>query len=127
MACKLFTIVMALLIVGMPVFAQQAPQTEIQIATKDAKQDAQQNVSMLAWGAYGLGCWIVALPHALIGNPEIPVDRLMGKPPEYVNTYTLVYRQYAKRRRLQAAAIGCGVGTALGYFMQPFILNALDY
>jgi len=114
---------MALLLLTVPVYAQV---NEVQQATVDAKQDAEDNVSLLAWGAAGFACSFCAPLYALIAKPEVPVDRLMGKSPEYVSTYTAVYQQRAKNRRIQASVIGCGIASGVSLLMQPFLLQALE-
>ena len=133
MTFRLFALVMAVLIFSMPcITLAQQPHTaeerqETEQAISDAIADAQQYISSFAWVAYGFTCAIVALPHALIGEAEIPIHRLLGKSPEYVKTYTLVYQQHAKRKRLQAAAIGCGISSAIssiGTYIVYTVYNA---
>ena len=106
-------IFMALLVFVMPqiVIAQQT--SEIQQATEDARRDASLNVSPFAWGAAGFVCGCFAPAYALLAKPEVPVGALLGKTPVYVDAYTRVYQQNAKRQRLQAAIIGCAVGSAV--------------
>ena len=64
----------------------------------------------------GIGC--------IIGNsiPMIPVyfypispppERLIGKTPEYVASYTNAYKTKTEQLRIKAASIGAGVGTGL--------------
>ena len=52
--------------------------------------------------------------YAYVSTPQVPAHQLIGKSAAYVKTYTAVYKQYAKRRRIQATAIGCGCGVAAG-------------
>ena len=99
---------------------------DVEQASVDARSDAKQNVSPFAWGAYGFACSIVALPHAFLGTPEVPFERLIGKSPDYVNTYTRVYQQSAKRRRLQSAAIGCGIGVGVSTLTNLILLPQLS-
>ena len=40
-------------------------------------------------------------------NPSPPVDRLVGKSPEYIERYTEAYRKKARRIRTQSAVAGC--------------------
>ena len=87
--------------------------SSIEQAIVDAERDAKQNISPITWGTYGCACALVALPHALIGTPDIPVYTLIGKSPAYINTYILLYQHKATHRRLEAAAIGCGLGSVL--------------
>ena len=93
---------------------------DVQQATADAKNDATLNTSMLAWGLGGVACGCFAPIYAQFKTPHVPVERLVGKSATYISTYEQVYRSQAKRRRLQAAAIGCGIGAGLS-----LLLNAL--
>ena len=120
-------IFMALLVLVMPqiVIAQQA--SEIQQATQDARRDVALNVSPVAWGAAGFVCGCFAPAYAYLSMPEVPVGALLGKSPAYVDTYTAVYQENAKRRRLQAAVIGCAVGSAVSTaYSYLFVLPQLD-
>ena len=123
MVFKLFSLVIALLMLVAPVFAQM---NDFQIATADAKRDAKNDVSMLAWGAGGFVCSCLAPIYAYFNKPVAPAHRFIGKSSTYVDTYTLVYRQNVKRRRIQASVIGCGAASLLGTLMQPMLLNALE-
>ena len=49
-----------------PVLAQV---DEVQIATTDAKKDAKNDVSMLAWGAGGFVCSCLAPMYAYFNTP----------------------------------------------------------
>ena len=120
-------IFIALLVLVMPqiVIAQQT--SEIQQATQDARRDAEQNVSPAAWASAGFVCGCFAPLYVYMTTPEVPVGALLGKSPTYVNTYTQVYKENAKRRRLQAAAIGCAIGSAVStayYYL--FVLPQLE-
>lgn len=120
---RLFLLVIALLMLVAPVFAQV---NDVQVATTDAKKDAKNDVSMLAWGAGGFVCSCLAPIYAYFNTPVAPAHRFIGKSPTYVDIYTLVYRQNVKRRRIQASIIGCGAASLLGTLMQPMLLNALE-
>lgn len=98
---------------SMPQIAIAQETAEIQQATDDARRDAEQNVSPMAWGAAGFLCGCVGAAYAYFAMPEVPVGALLGKTPTYVDTYTRVYQQNAKRRRVQATVIGCAVGSAV--------------
>ena len=121
-----FICVVGLLIFLILPLSAVAQLSDIEQASADARSDAKQNVSPFAWGAYGFACSIVALPHAFLGTPEVPFERLIGKSPDYVNTYTRVYQQSAKRRRLQSAAIGCGLGVGVSTFTNLILLPQLS-
>lgn len=123
----IFVIFMALLVLVMPqiVIAQEA--SEIQQATADARKDVLLNVSPVAWGAGGFVCGCFAPAYAFLSTPAVPVGALLGKSPTYVNTYTQVYQDNAKRQRIQASVIGCAIGSAVStvsYYL--FVLPQLD-
>ena len=88
--------------------------SEVEQATADARRDAELNVSPFAWGSAGFVCNFLAPIYAYVALPEIPVGALLGKSPAYVEAYTLVYQQNVQRRRIQAAIIGCAIGSAVG-------------
>ena len=120
-------IVVGLSVLGMPQIAIAQQTFEIQQAAEDARRDAQQNVSPFAWGSVGFLCGCFGAAYAYLATPEVPVSALLGKTPTYVNTYTSVYHQNAKRRRLQASVIGCAIGSAVStasYYL--FVFPQLD-
>ena len=120
-------IFMSLFVLGMPQIGIAQDTSEIQQATQDARRDAEQNVSPFAWGAAGFVCGCFSPVYAYFSTPEVPVGALLGKTPAYIDAYTRVYQQNAKRRRLQAAVIGCAIGSALSsasYYL--FVFPQLD-
>ena len=77
----------------------------VKLAQKDARRDFGHNAD-LRWFAYGTGCWVFAVVHASASNPTVPSDRLLGKSPKYVNTYTEAYKSFIKDRRIEISAVG---------------------
>ena len=68
--------------------------------------------------------------YAYFSTPQVPVHQFIGKSAAYVNTYTAVYKQNAKRRRIQATAIGCGVAAGVSavttlFYRLPQFYDAL--
>ena len=123
----IFIIFFSLSVLGIPQIAIAQQTSEIQQATQDARRDAQQNVSPFAWASVGFVCGCFGPAYAYLATPEIPVGALLGKTPTYVDAYTSVYHQNAKRRRLQASVIGCAIGSAVStasYYL--FVLPQLD-
>ena len=121
----IFVIFFSVSVMPQIVIAQET--SEIQQATLDARRDAGQNVSPAAWAAAGFACGCFAPLYVYMTTPDVPVGALLGKSPTYVNTYTQVYQENAKRRRLQAAAIGCAIGSAVSsayYYL--FVLPQLE-
>ena len=84
----------------------------VKLAQEDAGRDAG-----LKWFAYGTGCWMFAVIHASVNNPTVPSDRLLGKSPKYVNTYTDAYKRSIKNRRIEMSAIGWGVSLAATFWL----------
>ena len=80
----------------------------IKLAQENARNDAGINAD-LRWFAYGTGCWVFAVVHASVSTPTVPSDRLLGKSPKYVNTYTDTYKRSVKNQRIEMSAIGWGI------------------
>ncbi len=64
----------------------------------------------------GCGLVLCSLPisYATSVQPSPPPERLLGKSPEYVKTYTAVYVKNAKRKRNRSMMMGYAVPTLLG-------------
>ena len=73
------------------------------------------NIQPVCWlaiyGAYVLTPTAVAL----IDSPTPPADRLLGKSPEWVNAYTIAYKNTMKRYRAEASLVGCLAGGTMLY------------
>lgn len=108
---QIFVITVFVLALSQIASAQQV--SEVEQATADARRDAELNVSPIAWGSAGFVCSFFAPIYAYLAMPEVPVGALLGRSPEYVDAYTQVYHQNARRRRLQASVIGCAIGSAV--------------
>ncbi|MYC75385.1 hypothetical protein F4X10_06400 [Candidatus Poribacteria bacterium] len=100
-----------------------AQTSEVEQATADARRDAELNVSPIAWGSAGFVCSFFAPIYAYVALPEVPVGALLGKSPEYVDAYTLVYQENVRRRRIQASIIGCAIGSALGTITSYMVVS----
>ena len=48
--------------------------------------------------------------YAIFDSPTPPIERLVGKSPEYVNAYVDTYAKEAKRLRIVSSTAGCAVG-----------------
>ena len=48
--------------------------------------------------------------YAIFDSPTPPIERLVGKSPEYMNAYVDAYVKEAKRRRVESSTAGCAVG-----------------
>ena len=87
----------------------EVPYVQINPVVKLAQEDADRDVGLgtdLRWFAYGTGCWMFAIVHASVSNPTVPSHRLLGRSPEYVNTYMDAYKRSIKDRRMEKSATG---------------------
>lgn len=109
---QIFVITVFVLMMSQIAGAQQV--SEVEQAAADARRDAERNVSPIAWGSAGFVCSFFAPIYAYLAMPEVPVGALLGRSPAYVDAYTQVYYQDARRRRIQASVIGCAIGSAIG-------------
>ncbi len=122
MTFRLFALVMAVLIFGMPcvVLAQQT--NDVAQAIADAKRDVQEPYGWLAGtfcASAALGCLIggVIAITAQVIPPTPPVNRLIGKTPAYVDAYTDTYKKEVRIKRLIHTSAGCLGGTAVSVWI----------
>lgn len=90
-------------------------------ARMDAQQDAQADANPFLWSAGT--CVLASVGSCLLGSvgviganaykPTPSPERLMGKSPQYIASYTKAYQTKAKRLQLRSAAIGCLGGTVI--------------
>ena len=114
--------------VSMPCFAQQ--NTVILGAKSDAEFDAEEDINTTLWLATGgilgvvgnLPLGIVAMGGAYLYQPIPPVERLLGKPADYVSIYTDAYKARARRLQLEAAGKGA-LGGSAAFCLLGMVLN----
>lgn len=96
--------------------AQTSPPTgtsEIVQACDQASADAKDGHSGMGYGIGGFFCGVFGLIFAYSSNPRVPADKLLGKSPDYVSTYTRCYKQEAKSKNIRASLFGWGIGTVV--------------
>ena len=93
--------------------ATYAQMTDVQQAEADARRDVGQDVSTISWGIGGFFCGVCAVAYVYIDKPQVPASRLVGKSAEYVSFYSDTYNREVKKKRGQAAMIGCLAGSIL--------------
>lgn len=89
-------------------------------AVADAQRDAQLTVNQLTWQMMGCFGNIFGIGAALVYEPRLPADRLMGKSPEYVEYYANEFRRETKGLQLYHAATGCsafGIGAFIWWYL----------
>lgn len=71
-----------------------------------ARQDAKQDTNTLLW--LGVGCIfsIFGVAAGFIISPSPPASQLVGKSPQYVDTYTECYKRKARSSQGLTALIG---------------------
>ena len=77
-------------------------------AKVDTKRDIASS-SINSWYYMGFCLGGIGVIAALAATPTVPVDKLIGKSPEYVVYYSKAYKSEVRKQRTQNAAIGCGV------------------
>lgn len=98
---KLVSLILILLIVSMPVLAQEEYSDFMQ-GKLDGEQGARGNP---AWILGGLACGIIGVGAAYLIKPSPPADALIGKSAEYVLGYT---EGYQKKSCTKNAGYACG-------------------
>ena len=93
-----------------PPAADQGTTSEIVQACDQAVADAKSGHSGAGYGVGGFFCGVFGLIFAFSSNPQVPVEKLLGKSPDYVSTYTRCYKQEAKSKNVRASLIGWGLG-----------------
>ena len=109
-------------------FAQQ--NRVILAAKSDAEFDAEEDINTTVWLAAGgilglagnLPLGVVAMGGAYIYQPVPPVERLLGKPADYVSIYTDAYKARARRLQLEAAGKGA-LGGSAAFCLLGMVLN----
>ena len=113
---------------SMRCLAQQ--NTIILAAKSDAEFDAEEDINTTLWLAAGgilgvvgnLPLGAVAIGGAYIYQPIPPVERLLGKPADYVSIYTDAYKARARRLQLEAAGKGA-LGGSAAFCILGMVLN----
>lgn len=99
-------------------------------AKSDAEFDAEEDINTTLWLAAGgilgvagnLPLGIVAMGGAYLYQPIPPVERLLGKPADYVSIYTDAYKARARRLQLEAAGKGA-LGGSAAFCLLGMVLN----
>ncbi len=91
-------------------------------AIQDARNDAEREINKELW--FMTGCCLSGLGYtiAFLITPELPVQRFMGQPPEYVFFYIGEYER--KTKRLQAYYTFWGSLTGFGVLAIFSLLRA---
>lgn len=126
MLFKVFSCIMALLLLIMPclTFAQQTNDAVQAIA--DATRDAKYAPNSSLWFPAGCLLGVVGILVAAVYTPHPPATKLLGKSPEYVAYYTSTYQQVAKDEQIKDAIIGCVFSGCLTTAAYAWIISQTD-
>ena len=105
----------SLLTLGMPVVTLAQQNSELAEAVIAAEQDAKVDVNQGVWGAVGFLCGFPTLYIAFVHQPPPPAARFIGKSPEYIHTYTQIYKTKVRNRQTGPATLGCLAGSLALY------------
>lgn len=113
---------MAVLMLAVPVLAQQAATD----AVLEAQSQAEADFNKAMW--LGVGCllgWVGILIGYLV-QPSPPATALMGKSPEYVAAYTEAYKEKMKSLQTRYALIGCLGNMAFSMVYVALVMSASE-
>ncbi len=130
------TIILLLLLVWVMPFKaiaeeQHVTVSEQELAILHATRDAQHSNQQL-WRIAGFFCNIAGMVGANLLTPTVPATKILGKSPEYVDSYTKTYQQEVRRKRTEHATFGCltGVlcfGLSYAHFFGPYCFSMSQY
>jgi hypothetical protein len=102
---KIASVLVTLVIIMSPaaVYAQQDTDVCLQ-----AQADAKQDINSWLWIGAGFVFNLLGVGAAYLVKPSPPPDRLLGKPADYVDSYTECYVKQSRKSQGGYAWIGCG-------------------
>lgn len=83
-------------------------------ATADAERDSQADTDTTFWFIVGCFGSVLGFLYANYNVPTVPADRLIGKSPDYVTTYSSVYVRESKAIRQNRVVTGCVTSGIVG-------------
>jgi|GEM_PF-1261501 len=123
---KALSAILAVLLIAMPVMAQQVEKNEItdyMQGKMDGQRDGKSSSEIL-WLAVGCLLGPVAILIGYLVPPYVPGDRLIGKSPEYTQGYTEGYQNKGKQQNAIWAAGGCLLQQTIGWCIYYFLVIA---
>ena len=126
---KSLSFVIVLLLFTMP-YLTLAQQTDVAAqAIADAKKDASQDTNAMNWylfGCLGVGlCSPIIVGASFVYTPRVPTDRLVGKSPEYITSYTQTYQKERKSVQVKATIGGCLSSNTVAAILTAYVMNNL--
>lgn len=118
---KALSLFLALLILAVPILAQQTSQQQ---AIIEAEKQAKQDTNKTLWFIIGFFGNVLGLAAGFLLTPNPPATALLGKSSEYAAFYTETYQKKAKSIRGNNALYGCGTSTALWIILYVAVFAA---
>ena len=104
-----FILILTTLLTSLPISAQSGIAAQ---AIRDARRDAEREVNKVVWFAGGCCFSGITYAAAVIMTPEIPINRFIGKSPEYVFFYTQEHQRKTRALQTKYTVMGWLVGFA---------------
>ncbi len=90
----------------------QKEKINVDFITNQAENDAYADTHTTLYGFGGFCCGVFAWLFVLMGDPDVPSERLIGKSADYVVIYSMAYKEKVKSMRTDAVLIGWALGLA---------------
>ena len=90
----------------------------------DARADAKRDVDPRHWLVWGCCTGVIGWSISYTSAPEIPVERIIGKSPEYVHFYMYEYERKVKDLQSHYAGTDSLVATVSVVLFSYFVLKA---
>ena len=121
--------VIVFLLFSMPYLTLAQQTSDTAQAIVDAKKDASKDINTMNWylfGCLGIGfCSPVVVGASFIYTPRVPTDRLVGKSPEYITSYTQTYQKERKSVQVKATIGGCLSSNTVAAILTGYVMNNL--
>ena len=91
-------------------------------AAADAERDAQADTDTAFWFIVGCFGSVLGFLYANYNVPTVPADRLIGKSPDYVTTYSSVYVRESKAIRQNRVVTGCVTSAIAGVVLSGCLI-----
>ena len=105
----------AVLVFSMPMIGLAQQNSELAEVVAAAEQDAKADINQGVWSTVSFLCGVGAVYAAYFHQSPPPAVRFVGKLPEYIQTYTQIYKAKVRTRQAGFATLGCLVGYSILY------------
>ena len=114
-----FILILTTLFTTIPCSAQSGLAAQ---AVIDARRDAEKDVNIILWTASGCCFSAITYTVAVTRTPDFPINRLIGKSPEYV----LLYSQEYQRKTISLQSKYTLIGWVTGFVVVTLYYTIQD-